>query len=89
MGKIYWCRNCKVHPSFITEVYLEPIKEKRMYDKDTDDYNLIKSNLDDVNMQTLCTACGGVLEINPEEEKKDASNMGNSRNKSRKSNKGI
>jgi hypothetical protein len=68
-GKYYWCPACKTWPSIIKQVYsASPVVEYRQWDND-DKYELLASNVDDIDCVVRCGACDAEAEFKEEERK--------------------
>ena len=58
--KILYCPKCKKYPLTIQETYLESIVEIRHWDGDT--FELIDSNIGDIEYSQECMKCKTILE---------------------------
>lgn len=64
--KYYWCRSCKTYPSIIKMVYsASPVVEYRRWDDD-DKYELLASNVDEIDCVARCGTCDAEVELKDE-----------------------
>ena len=56
MKKYLYCKKCKEYPDEIEEEYPEPVIEKRKWDGE--DYELVGSNIDSIELIQRCGKCG-------------------------------
>lgn len=60
-GKWLYCPKCKSYPDTIIEVYYEPARETRTWDKEADCYVLEDSSIEMAEFKEICEKCSTKL----------------------------